>query len=432
MGPGFVIAILLLAACASCGGSGNGEEPVPAAPTPTLMPTSVDLPTPTPTPTQVVLAAARAWAVGLAPGSDLLPQLQVVLRSDDDGETWEVIRRSSRRLGAIAFHDRHRGLLASDGGVVLRTDNGGDTWLVAQPVADDADVVFNDAAFADAQSAAVVGAVLDPQRGTTVRPVLTRTTDAGATWAEASIVASGQVALATMRLTHVCFSGAGIGLAVGFGEVAPGTFEVGASALVVLITGHDGSVWTDVTGRLGLGEPTAAFVSAIACNRDGTLWLVGRHAPRLFQHADPLQLVSHDDGATWVEGPFDSEFPPGERFLLGDIGFTEGGRAGWALSAPTSSAEPLRLFHTTNGGTSWRQQQRPLIASGGIPGARLAVADSARVIVAGDAKLFTITERTFRPFVWYTRDGGRTPWLAGTVPDDVLSLQDVTVATDPP
>ena len=330
MGLRIAIAILVLTACASCGGSDKGEDPAPPAPTPTLMPTSVDPPTPTPAPTEVVLAPMRAWSVGYAK-SDNSPLLQVVLRSDDDGQTWEVIRRSSRRLGAIAFHDRHRGLLTSQAGGVLRTEDGGATWLEVRAVADDAHVEFSDVGFADAQTAAVVGAVLDPRRGTTVRPVLTRTTDAGATWSDASIVASGPVAVATMRLEHVCFSDAGVGLAVGFGEVAPGSFEVGVSALVVLIANQDGSVWTDVTDRLGLGEPTAAIVSAIACNPDGRLWLVGQHAPRLFQRAEPLQFVSHDDGGSWVERSFESEFSPEQRFVLGDVAFAAEGGAGWAL-----------------------------------------------------------------------------------------------------
>ena len=86
---------------------------------------------------------------------------------------------------------------------------------------------------------------------------------------------------------------------------------------------------------------------------------------------------------------------------------------------------------TANGGRSWRQQPRPLIESGGIPRARVAVADAERAILVGDESLFSIPERVFRPFVWYTRDGGRTPWRAVVLPDDVLSLQSVTVATDP-
>jgi photosystem II stability/assembly factor-like uncharacterized protein len=426
MRPSLAIVVLTLVISPACGGSGGHDDrDAPAQSTATLTPIRIDAPTPSATPTEAVAAPIQAFALGYAAGADASRPTYVALQSDDGGETWQVIRRSSRRFGTIAFHDRQRGLLTSQAGAILRTADGGATWLEVRAVTDNADVQLSNAAFADADTATVVGGVFDPRRGTTVRPILIRTRDAGTTWSDASIMGSGQVAVATMFLQHVCFSESGIGLAVGFGAVAPGTFEVGVSALVVLLSNDDGSVWKDVTDRLGLGIPTAASVSAISCKPDGTLWLVGQHAPRLVQRSEPLQLVSRDAGATWNAHPFDSEFSPSMPFTLGDIALTASG-AGWAVSAPTASTETVLLFHSADGGASWRQQQRPLIDAGGIARAQVAAADPERAIVVGES----FSDRILGPFVWYTRDGGRTPWRAGRLPDDVRSLQDVTVAVD--
>src|SRR5689334_8577689 len=98
MRPALAIAVLVLTACASCGGSDGGNDPAPPPQaTPALAPTKVDHPTPTATPTQVVLAPMRAWSLGYIQGVDASRPVYVVLRSEDGGETWEVIRRSSRR-----------------------------------------------------------------------------------------------------------------------------------------------------------------------------------------------------------------------------------------------------------------------------------------------------------------------------------------------
>ncbi len=67
----------------------------------------------------------RMWIVG-RPGS-------FVLRSDDAGDTWELLKTGQRLpLNAVHFHDADKGWAVGAGGTILATTDGGASWNVCR------------------------------------------------------------------------------------------------------------------------------------------------------------------------------------------------------------------------------------------------------------------------------------------------------------
>ena len=109
----------------------------------------------------------NAWAAGSA-----------ISRSEDGGETWRTLTRSTAENGylsanAIHFTDRSRGWLAGHSAALMRTDDGGETWTsVPLPLRAGKRPTLRDVTFPDAMHGWVVG-----EQGT-----IFHTEDAGATW----------------------------------------------------------------------------------------------------------------------------------------------------------------------------------------------------------------------------------------------------------
>ncbi len=92
-----------------------------------------------------------------------------IIRSDNGGADWRVVRDSGPDLNAIAFLSRRTGVAVGDSGVILMTSDGGDSWAQA---ASHTSLHLNDVTWVDAQTIIVVG-----DNGTIVRSV-----DGGASW----------------------------------------------------------------------------------------------------------------------------------------------------------------------------------------------------------------------------------------------------------
>lgn len=113
------------------------------------------------------LDARNGWAAGTR-----------ILRSEDGGETWATLVRSSAGNGyltanAIHMMDLSRGWIVGPGGTLMRTDNGGRDWVpVPLPLGGDERPTFRDVTFSDPDHGWVAG-----EGG-----AIFHTKDGGATW----------------------------------------------------------------------------------------------------------------------------------------------------------------------------------------------------------------------------------------------------------
>jgi photosystem II stability/assembly factor-like uncharacterized protein len=104
----------------------------------------------------------------------------IVLTSDDGGQTWVVRRVSAttdQALNAVDFVDEQHGWVVGDDGVIRRSDDGGATWAdqVSGTTEDLRDVMFTDLLHGTA-----VGGTYEPPE--THYGVILTTGDGGATW----------------------------------------------------------------------------------------------------------------------------------------------------------------------------------------------------------------------------------------------------------
>ncbi len=365
-GPLFMVAaVVCLVACGDGSGSGTAATPT-ATMTPSVTPSSVSA---TPSPS----GDTRAWAAG-----------DVIVRSNNGGLDWEVVRPAGEGFTSVAFADRTTGWAVARKTILHSTD-GGDTWNDQTHTLDINIIRSLNAVTALSATRAVIVGGFDPIFAGSFGPVSIRlTTDAGATWPPGRITGSGTD---KGELSTMCFTEAGIGFACG------STFGAGLCAL----SDDAGSNWIAIFGH----------GSAVACVGDAILWTIG---PRgLFQ--------STDGGTTFLDRT--ATLPASFRGIGGAIAFaTE--MIGW-FAGRDESGRPA-VLRTRDGGDSWEAQALPGDASIGRLRA-VEFADSLRGVAVG-RQTNTAGEPTALGFA--TTDGGAV-WQAARFPLDSPPLQSLAV-----
>ncbi len=360
-----VTVVVALVGCGSGSGRNDGEEPQ-------ATPSSVSA-TPSPSPGGDV----RAWAAG-----------DVIVRSNNGGLDWEVVRPAGEGFNSVAFVDRATGWAVASKTILHSTD-GGDTWD-DQTGAVDINIIRSlNAVTALSTTRAVIVGGFAPIFAGSFGPVSIRvTTDAGATWPPGRITGSGTD---KGELRTMCFTEAGIGLACGV------TF----GAVLCALSDDAGSNWFDITGRVRGGS--------VACVGDETLWtLLGPRGLR----------QSIDGGVTWVDrsNALRAVF---EGFLEA-VAFATS-MHGW-LVGRDDTGRPT-VLRTTDGGASWVAQVLP---GNTTTGSLMAVqfADPLRGVAVGE-QVNEAGEPTALGFA--TTDGGAV-WQAASFPLDTPPLESLAVA----
>jgi photosystem II stability/assembly factor-like uncharacterized protein len=296
-----------------------------------------------------------------------------MLRSEDGGATWSVIRResSSFDLLAITFLDRRNGWAVGDS-MILHTRDGGDTWS-----SQDGGEGLRDVTFPTPNLGVAVGEMASSRFFAV--PAIFRTQDGGAHWRPASLPDPKPNA----SLSSVCLTRTGTGIAVGGGS---GGIPFAA------LSADTGSTWVDITDRLGPRLSHAACIGssdvwvtggldAFHSTDGGTTW-TDAASPILAvvdQSTDPARLdtivftdtesgwvggatnswfILHtvDGGATWT--PQDLSFQPGAGAGISSIVFTPDGQHGIAASLGAANFQVL-AFVTSDGGNAWTPSNIP-------------------------------------------------------------------------
>ncbi|ANL68584.1 hypothetical protein AMC84_PC00020 (plasmid) [Rhizobium phaseoli] len=113
--------------------------------------------------------AEHGWVVGEQGESK-----GVIARTNDGGQTWQLVALKTKRLDAIAFSDAKHGWAAGISGLLFYTSDGGESWQ-RKKIKSGTD--FHHIAFVDPLNGLVVGDA----------GVIIRTTDGGATWQEVRV-----------------------------------------------------------------------------------------------------------------------------------------------------------------------------------------------------------------------------------------------------
>jgi photosystem II stability/assembly factor-like uncharacterized protein len=337
----------------------------------------------------------------------------VLMRSDDQGETWEDVFAPS---GRTSFIDREHGWMA--GRQIMRTDDGGRSFS-PQPVQLPADQSsqFRDVAFADIDHGVAVGfARRDGE--TFARELAIQTDDGGATWREPSFDggAPGFGGLGDTTLSAACVSATGIRLAVGGGGINVANH---ASAFASEARGERWHFVGDELIAAGGGYLEGAF-SGVACVGTRELWVVGSRHRRLESagETEPLTILHSSDGGNSWENQA-SRTPLGSvDAAIESIAFADP-RHAWAVGYEGRGSESRRplILHTVDGGVHWDQQALPGDPMDGRL-AEVAFATSTDGLIIG---------RTHEgaPLMFATIDGGRR-WSAVRLPSDVEEVFDVS------
>jgi photosystem II stability/assembly factor-like uncharacterized protein len=244
-------------------------------------------------------------------------------------------------LRSVYFLDERRGWAVGGNGALLLTADGGATWKVRARPTEDA---LRDVYFSDAETGWLVcdRSIYALQTKDEPRSYLLRTTDGGATWKR--VRATGDDV--DVRLVRLLF--AGRAHAWVFGE---------AGALYASSDG--GATWARQR------VPTRYLLLGGAFLADAqTGWLVG---------AGSVFLQTSDSGATWRAGRVETE--SALRPSLDAAAVNASASLASSATAPAASVSPRlnavsfaderrgwavgaggRIFHTANGGHSWRAQ----------------------------------------------------------------------------
>ncbi len=370
-----VTIVVALFGCGSGSDGNDGEEPQATPSSVSATPSSV-LATPSPS------GDARAWAAG-----------DVIVRSNNGGLDWEVVRPAGGGLTSVAFADRAAGWAVA-AKTVLHSTDGGDTWTDQSQALVPATIIRLNAVTAlSAARAVVVGGGVPPGPFFSFGSILTRlTTDGGATW-EFTIFEPRAL---RGELRTMCFTDVGIGFGCGVEE-----FGLRFCAL----SEDAGNSWFDIAGRVR-GD-------AVACVGDATLWtLTG------LQGFVPSGLSqSTDGGLTWVDRS--DALPASFQGLLLAVSFaTE--MDGWVVGRD-DTGHPA-VLHTNDGGDSWEAQVLPGDLTTG-PLRAVQFADSLRGVAVGQ-QLNTAGGPTALGFA--TTDGGAV-WQAASFPPNTPPLESLAV-----
>lgn len=264
-----------------------------------------------------------------------------------------------------------------------------------------------DVAALDSMRAVAVGSenpAVDPDGLHEGPPAVLVTSDGGATWPRARLVGVDPALFQEVRLTSVCLTAAGVGLATG-------TDLKSFEQTIVLVSHDAGETWTDITARLPF-----RLNARVGCTAGERLW---------FLAGESAVVRSSDGGVTWEDRG--TELRP--NLALRALAFVDAA-TGWlaaedpfgAPSVPGGPGHRIVLLDTQDAGDHWRE--RPVAAGRGELTLALDFFDRRRgVIVAQDLHPFAFPRSSFG-LSFVTADGGDT-WTETTHPEPINALWSV-------
>lgn len=186
-------------------------------------------------PQQMILAATRAGGRIVAVG-----ERGVVLLSDDNGASFRQAARvpAQATLTSVSFVDAQTGFAAGHWGVVLRTDDAGETWRLLR-----SDTTVDRPIYAIA--------ALGGGRGIAVGlwSLLLETRDGGATWQERSLPMPPGATRADLNLTSIFADGPALFVTAEGGKLLRS--DDAGETWAYVETGYGGTFWTGTALRDG-------------------------------------------------------------------------------------------------------------------------------------------------------------------------------------
>ncbi len=368
-------ALVAAVGCGDGGGSGNdnGNPDPTSTATPGVAPTATSQSTPVP--------RANAWSVGARSEPGRIDG--IILRSSDAGAHWtETLSVEGADFGGVSFGDASRGWVvgfSGGSGEILRSDDSGLTWESQRAAVrlDDTFSLHAVQALSVDRVVAVGGGA--PIQGTGNAPsLILRTDDAGATWTVAPITPGGGGDPTRTRLTSLCITSSGAGIAVGSGT----------TSVLAARTSDNGLSWTDVTALVQ--GSSAGELFDVACLGDefwittngetfvrysadgGTTWrdtlpveldegIVGIDTPApgvavavgVDAMNQPLITRTEDAGVTWTRQPIEGIT---QEWSLNDVSFagpSDGTAVGAPAGLPAGDSGSLTVLSPREGSSTW-------------------------------------------------------------------------------
>jgi hypothetical protein len=346
----------------------------------------------TATPQSTPVAAANAWSVGdRAEPGEPSQRDGIILRSSDAGAHWTpTFTEANSLLAGVSFADATRGWAVgfrSGSGEILRSDDSGLTWS-SQRAAVSVDGFDLTAVQALSREKVVAVGGGAPLPGTADAPsLILRTGDAGVTWTVALIAAGDSGDQSRTRLSSVCITSAGMGIAVGSGM----STRLGAR------TSDAGITWTDIT--TSLAGTTAGELFDVAC-LDDEFWVATNGAT--------FARYSADSGQTWG----DVAVPANVAALTG----ISAPARGVAVAVGLDTANQPLIIRTDDAGGTWTRQPIDLTAGEGVLN---------DVSFAGPDDGTAVGEQAAAGSLTVVSPAQGSTWTSGTPLDGFVRLLDV-------
>lgn len=253
--------------------------------------------------TQMMLAVARAGTRIVAVGDR-----GVVLLSDDDGASFRQARLvpAQAALTTVAFADARTGIAGGQWGVLLRTDDGGETWRLLRSDLGTDRPIFS-VTYVGPDHAIAVG----------LWSLLLETRDGGASWQERQLAPPPGSTRADLNLTCIFGNGRTLFITAEGGKLLRSD-DRGASWAYVE-TGYAGTFWTGTVlrdGTLLIGGLRGTIYSStdrgsswrpVPTDRRSSVTAFAQTADgRVVASAlDGVVLTSRDNGASFVSSQRD-------------------------------------------------------------------------------------------------------------------------------
>jgi photosystem II stability/assembly factor-like uncharacterized protein len=272
-----------------------------------------------------MVGPSEAWAVsdfanvGLI-GSELPATGDNALLHTTDGVRWaESFRTPDEFFAAVRFADAVNGWAVGARGLVRHTQDGGATWQ-QQASGTSADLTQLAAPTADAAWACGVDVSGKDPGG-----IMVRTTDGGTTWEPVTLPASVvPLAMTAVSSERACL----VGVRLARKGITP----------VAVRTADGGATWSRVT--LPFSEALLAIPLAVDFADADHGWLLALS----ITNSAPVVAATTDGGATWAMVASREDF--GRDILVG-VDFLDANE-GWASGTG--------VYHTTDGGRTWKRQ----------------------------------------------------------------------------